>query len=171
MEDKITIRPGAQEDVKYLVEWLQQPNVLQWFPLYDLREIEDAANLWISYTQLNSVLTALWDGVPCGITNLYIHLFKKLAHQCLFAIIVDERHRGKGVGTKLLHALQDLAKNQFKIELLHLEVYEGNPAIHLYKRMGFVEYGFQRLFIKEPDRYLGKIMMQKSLIKNAELPL
>ena len=58
---------------------------------------------------------------------------------------------------------KSLPKNNFDIELLHLEVYEGNPAIHLYQRLGFVQYGYQRHFIKQNGQYLGKIMMQKAL--------
>jgi len=162
-QNPISIRPGIQEDMKYLIEWLQQPGVLQWFPLADLREIEDAARIWISNIKFNSVLTALWDGEPCGIATLYIQTFKKLAHQSLFAIIVDEKFRGKGVGKHLLTDLEQLAKEQFQIELLHLEVYEGNPAIHLYQRLGFLQYGYQRHFIKQNNQYLGKIMMQKAL--------
>jgi RimJ/RimL family protein N-acetyltransferase len=159
----LTIRFGEEADQKYLIDWLLQPGILEWFPLADIREVEDAARIWVSYYKYNAVLTALWDSVPCGIANLYLQPYKKLAHQCLLAIIVDEKFRGKGIGTKLLEELMKLAKERFKIELLHLEVYEGNPAIRLYERLGFTQYGFQRHFVKEGDKYLGKILMQKSL--------
>jgi putative acetyltransferase len=89
--------------------------------------------------------------------------YKKLAHQCLFAIIVDEQYRGKGVGTELMNALMLMAKNSFQIELLHLEVYEGNPARRLYERMGFTQYGIQRHFVKDQGKYLPKVLMQKVL--------
>ena len=164
MSDKhLTIRFSEESDQKYLVDWLLQPGVLEGFPLADLREIEDAARIWISYAKHNAVLTALWDGVPCGIANLYLQPYQKMAHQCLFAIIVDENYRGKGIGTQLMQELMALAKERFKLEFLHLEVYEGNPAINLYRRLGFEQYGFQRHFIKDQGRYIGKIMMQKYL--------
>lgn len=159
----ITIRPGEESDQKLLIEWLLQPGVLAGFPLSDLREVEDAARLWVSYSKQGAVLTALSDGTPCGIAVLYIQPYQKLAHQCLFAIIVDEQHRSKGIGRKLLEALTELGRTRFHIELLHLEVYEGNPAIHLYERLGFERYGFQRHFVKDGGRYIGKIMMQRRL--------
>ena len=162
----ISIREAVESDQKYLVEWLLQPGVLQWFPLSDLREIEDAARIWMSYTKQKAVLTALWEGVPCGIANLYLQPYKKLAHQCLFAIIVDEKYRGKGIGTTLLKELMALAKG-CGIQILHLEVYAGNPAKRLYERMGFVEYGIQKHFVKEvvdgEKVYRAKVMMQKIL--------
>ena len=159
----VTIRPAEEGDKQYLIEWMLQPGVLQWFPLSDAREVEDAARIWISYAEKGAVLTALWDGVPCGITNLYLQPYKKLAHQCLFAIIVDEKVRGRGVGKQLLEALIALGRDKFHLKMIHLEVYEGNPAIHLYQKMGFKEYGVQRHFIKEPTRYLAKVLMQKVL--------
>lgn len=140
-----------------------QPGSRDWFPLYDLREVEDAARIWVSYYKMGALVTALCDGVPCGIANLYIQPYKKLAHQCLFAIIVDQKYRGRGIGTKLLGDLIELGRNTFHLKMIHLEVYEGNPAIHLYERMGFAQYGAQPHFIKEAGRYLTKIFMQKKL--------
>ncbi len=162
-EGSLTIRLAVDSDQKYLVDWLLQPGVLEWFPLADLREVEDAARIWVGYNKYGAVLTALWDSVPCGIANLYLQPYKKLAHQCLFAVIVDEKFRGKGIGTKLLRELMTLAKERFHIELLHLEVYAGNPAIRLYERFGFEVYGKQRHFVKENGKYLDKILMQKNL--------
>jgi putative acetyltransferase len=159
----LRIRLAEAGDEKYLVDWFLQPGVLRWFPLSDLREIEDAARICMSYSKFGATITSLWESVPCGIANLYLQPYKKLAHQCLLAIIVDEKYRGKGVGTRLLEELTDLAKQRFKIELLHLEVYEGNPAIRLYQRLGFREYGVQRRFVKDEGKYLNKILMQKKL--------
>ena len=160
---EISIRWAEESDQAYLIEWFLEPGVLERFPLTGLREIEDAARLWVSYYKQKATLTALWDGVPCGIATLYLQPYKKLAHQCLLAIIVSESYRGKGVGTRLLTELMTLAKERFQIELLHLEVYEGNPAMHLYERLGFREYGVQPRFTKDDNRYLAKIVMQKPL--------
>lgn len=162
-EHPIEIRFGEEADEKYLIEWLLQPGVLKWFPLKDLREVEDAARIWVSYYKYKAVLTALWDGVPCGIANLYLQPYPKLAHQCLFAIIVDERRRNQGIGSKLLSELLALAKERFGLEMLHLEVYRGNPAIRLYERFGFTEYGVHPRFLKDDGLYLDKILMQKQL--------
>jgi putative acetyltransferase len=103
------------------------------------------------------------DGVPCGIATLYLMPYRKVAHQCLFSIIVDQKHRGKGVGTLLLNNLMHLAKEQFRMDVLYLEVYDGNPAINLYRRFGFKEVGYQQYFIKEDGKYLGKTTMERLL--------
>ena len=81
--------------------------------------------------------------------NLYIQPYEKLNHTCLFSIIVREDMRGKGVGGALLKQLMKYAKEKFKIEILHLEVFESNPARKLYERLGFKPFGYQAHFIKE----------------------
>lgn len=161
--DEIATRFADDSDYDRLISWLKQPGVLRWFPLHDQREIEDAAKIWMTNAKQKAVLTALYNGEPCGIATLYIQPFKKLAHQSLFAIIVDENYRNRGVGKKLLTDLIALGKERFKLELIHLEVYDGNPAVHLYERMGFKEYGFQRHFIKDKGEYIGKRLMQRKI--------
>ncbi len=164
MPSNIIIRPTRIHEDQYLKKWLHEPEVLKWFPMTDDREIDDSVKFWMTFVPMGACLTAEWNSVPCGMANLYIPFYKKLAHQCLFSIIVNEMYRNKGVGKALLEALQKVAKEKFHIELLHLEVYDGNPAARLYSRMGFVEYGKQRRFIKEDGDYIDKILMQKRLI-------
>ena len=54
------------------------------------------------------------------------------------AIAVDESRRGQGVGTRLLEAVFDLARQQ-GFKSVRLEVVDTNPAArHLYERLGFV---------------------------------
>lgn len=163
-EDQISIRFAKKEDEPHLVRWLMEPGVLRWFPMCDLKEVQDSSRVWFTYTDHKAVLTGTFDGITCGSAILYISPYKKLAHQALFAIIVDADYRGKKVGSRLLEELIHLAKERFSIELLHLEVYKGNPAINLYKRFGFQEYGVHKNFLKEAkDQYRDKIFMQKIL--------
>tara|TARA_R110002111_G_scaffold178846_1_gene244583 strand:+ start:226 stop:705 length:480 start_codon:yes stop_codon:yes gene_type:complete len=157
------VRVSTDSDKEYLVRWLSDHVVMRWFPVCDRREIDDTVRIWLDYRKKKVALTIEDNGKPLGMGVLYLHPYEKIAHQCLFAIIVDAKERGKGVGTKLLEALEEKAK-EVGITLLHLEVYEGNPAERLYGRCGFKEYGRHPHFIKEEDgNYLTKIMMQKNI--------
>jgi ribosomal protein S18 acetylase RimI-like enzyme len=160
---KIEIRPTPPEEAPYLTKWLIDPAILRWFPMTDAREIDDAVRIWVGYSKFGACFTAYINGIPAGMLTLYLQPYQKFAHQCLFAIIVDEKYRNKGIGRALLEHMMEEAKNKFKIELLHLEVYQGNPALRLYERMGFKVYGTQPRFIKIDGEYLDKIMMQKDL--------
>jgi putative acetyltransferase len=159
----IQIRPAEAEDGAVLSKWLSDPQILRWFPMQDAREVEDSIRIWMSYIKLRACFTATVKGEPAGMSILYIQPYKKFSHQSLFAIIVGEGFRGQGIGTALLEHTQHKAKETFNIEILHLEVYKGNPAIHLYERMGFQEYGVHPRFLKVGDEYIDKILMQKNL--------
>lgn len=160
----VEIRYTELTDGKDLREWLLDPNVNRWFPMADMHESEDATNRWIGFARWRCSLTAIRDGKPIGLCTLYLQPYKKLAHQCEFGIIVSDKERGKGVGTLLLTSVMALAKETFKIELLHLQVYAGNPAIRLYERLGFTEFGRQNTWIKENDgTYTARIFMERNL--------
>ncbi len=159
----LSIRLSIPEDVELFKRSLQAPDVLRYFPMYDIREIEDSARIWEIYCKKGASLTAVVDGVDCGIAFLNLQVYKKFTHQCLITIIVDEGYRNQGVGTALLQELFKLAKETFHLEMLHLEVYATNPAINLYKRMGFKEFGVQEKFIKEKGKYIGKTLMERYL--------
>ncbi len=161
---EVQFRVMCDADLFYLKKWLLDPVVIGWFPMSNLQEVEDALKVWQTYARLGSVFTAEVNGVPCGVANLYLQPYEKLKNQCLFAIVVGEEHRGKGIGTRLLKHIMHEAKHKFGIRNLHLEVYEGNPAYNLYKRLGFKEYGKHERFLKEADgSYHSKISMQIDL--------
>jgi RimJ/RimL family protein N-acetyltransferase len=159
----LTVRYTQPSDAEHLKSWLMDPEVSTWFPMANEAEIDDAVRRWISFSRIRSSLTAEMNGVPCGIVTLYIQAYRKLAHQSEFGIIVGKGHRNRGIGSFLLKSMMRLAKEQFRLELVHLQVYAENPAIHLYKRLGFREFGKQTHWIKEKDRYVGRIFMERFL--------
>lgn len=163
MSAELKITFSSIEDGELFKNLLLQPDVLQYFPMYDLREIEDSVRIWEIFCRKKASLTAIKDGNRCGLAFLNLQGYIKFSHQCLITIIVDQKYRGQGIGKKLLEDLCILAKEGFQMEFLHLEVYETNPAINLYRRMGFVEFGIQKKFIKENNHYIGKIFMQRDL--------
>jgi putative acetyltransferase len=158
------IRFTEISDGKYLKEWLDDDGVNRWFPMHDAPEIEDAVQRWVGFSRYRCSLTAVVDGVPKGIATLYLQPYRKLAHQCEFGVIVAPDSRGKGIGNFLLEQLEKLAKDTFKIELIHLQVYQDNPAKRLYERRGYKAFGEQSKWIKEINgTYTGRTFMEKYL--------
>ena len=160
----ITIQPSLFEEEVYLTQWLSEPETLQWFPLSDAKEIEDAVKIWMGYSKLHACFTAFVDQEVAGIVSICLQPYIKLSHQSLFSIVVGKQYRNRGVGKALLEHIIEIGKTKFHLEILHLEVYEGNPAIRFYQRLGFKEYGRHPHFIKiREGEYLDKIMMEKPL--------
>ncbi|MCY3974117.1 MAG: N-acetyltransferase [Simkaniaceae bacterium] len=161
----IRIRNTRPEDLARVEEWLLHGEILDGFPMVDRRETDDALRFWGRYIEHKMSITALYKKNQAGCANLYVREVEKLKHQCLFVIVVGTEYRGKGIGTILTRELERLAKEVFHIEILHLEVYENNPAIALYERLGFKRYGVHPQYLKNTDgSYYDKILMEKSLI-------
>ncbi len=161
---ELFVRPTQLEDALELKKWLLDQEVAPYFPMQDQVEIEDAANRWVGFCRYRCSLTAVEDDHPIGLCTLYLQPYRKLMHQSEFGIIVSPTHRGSGIGTRMLKALFELAKRDFSLSLIHLQVYQGNPAIRLYERMGFREFGRQSKWIKESNgSYRGRIFMEKDI--------
>jgi len=162
--NEIEIRFSDGTIEKPLFKWFEEPGVLRWFPCQEKKEVEDTVKMLIGFTKWRCALTAYIDNKPVGFAVLFLHAYKKIAHQCLFGMIVDEEYRNQGVGTQLLLHLIELGKKNFKLEMLYLEVFEGNPAISLYRRFGFNEVGYHKYWLKESDgSFRSKIVMEKVL--------
>jgi ribosomal protein S18 acetylase RimI-like enzyme len=70
-------------------------------------------------------------GEPIG--RLYVDRRPKSVH--ILDIALLPAHRGAGVGTKLLHQLQEEARAASLPLRIHVEKF--NPALRLYQRLGF----------------------------------
>lgn len=68
----------------------------------------------------------------------------------LLLLAVSRQHQGQGVGAMLLERFARIAQAK-GVEKLHLEVRDGNPALHLYERFGFREVGRRRNYYSGND--------------------
>ncbi len=160
----LEVRLSEEADGEHWAAWLTERDVLRFYPMEGGEERKESVARMQSYARWRASLTAVYHGEVAGIGYLNLHPYRKIAHQAIFTIIVGEKFQGRGIGTELLGHLERMAKDSYRIEVLHLEVYEGNPAHRLYRRLGYQDFGFQSHFIREaPGEYRGKIMMEKYL--------
>lgn len=71
------------------------------------------------------------EGVPIG--RLYVAPWEREIRIMDIALLPE--HRGMGLGTQLVRALQDEARSAGKTLTIHVERF--NPALRLYERLGF----------------------------------
>ena len=96
------------------------------------------------------VLLMLAHGSESG-TLLGFSLSRSVADESeLLLIAVSPEHRRRGIGRGLLHNFLDHAHSD-GITRAHLEVRDGNPAIHMYRRAGFEPIGRRRNYYHGPD--------------------
>lgn len=163
-QPSVNLRKSVITDADYMAEWFKDPEVKFFFPMDNEVERKDAAIRWVSFCRYDASITAELDGQVVGVTTLYLQPYRRLMHNSEMGIIVAPGHRGKGIGTLLLSELIKKAKNVFGIEILHLQVYPDNPAVNLYKKFGFTEFGMQKGWIKDENGdYHGRLFMEKDL--------
>lgn len=83
-------------------------------------------------------LVAEQDDEIIGQISFWAYQRARKKHAGSFGMAVKEAHQGKGVGTKLLSAVTDLADNWLNLRRIEITVYTDNEAaIKLYKNHGF----------------------------------
>jgi len=171
MKEKISdqstydIRYSNQGDLPYLQRWIKDPEVQRWYPMSTEKDYETMTKNWIGFAKYAASITAIYKNEPVGIATLFLMPYRKLIHQCILNFIVDPKWSRHGIGTSLLRNSAHLAKDYFRLEKMHIEVYEGCPAIPLLIRMGYRELFRQEKFIKEEDgKYLSRIIYEITFI-------
>lgn len=157
------IRFSTEADLPYLKKWLKSEGMLHWFPPSNDEELENFAGVWISFAKYRASLTAIFEQNPIGIGTLLLMPYRKVAHQCMFQLIVDPDQHRKGVGRALVRNLKHLAKNRFRLDLIHAEILGENPVTHLLKEQGFTQFARQENFVKENGGYFPRILMEHDL--------
>lgn len=129
-------------------------------------EIENAQTLswFVDRLGASTVLGAFRDMKLVAIAGFAVHQGQKCAHKgSLWGMYVRPGSRGTGIGSQLVEAILDLARQH--VELIQLTVVRDNvQAWRLYTRLGFVDYGLERNALKQDGRYYDEILMEKNLI-------
>ena len=158
------IRYTILDDMPYLRSWLKIEGMLHWFPPDDELEMENFIRIWMGFARYSAALTATFDNQPIGMATLYLMPYRKVAHQCMFQIIVDPKYQRKRIGYSLMKNMIHLAKNYFRLELINVEILdEKNPLISLLKKLDFYEFARQEKYIKENGEYFSRVLMERQL--------
>lgn len=161
--DGLDIRYTYVTDIGYLREWINHPSVMPWFPMSTEKEIEDAIQCWIGFCRWSSSLTVTIHHVPCAIGTLFLMPYRKVAHQALFKVVVDPKWQRRGIGETLIRNLKHLAQNYFRLEMIGIEMFEGNPIESILKKQGFKEIFRQNHFVKDGEGSRARVFMEVQL--------
>lgn len=157
------IRFSVAEDYSYLQEWFQSPEACDDFP-FGVKEQDDALKNWIGFAKYKASLTGMIDDLPCAIGTLFLMPYRKVAHHCSFYLCVDPKHRRKGLGTSMVRNLLNLAKTRFRLEAVHVEIYEPSSILPLLLKTGFQEIVRQDNFVKINGNPRARIILEHPLV-------
>jgi ribosomal protein S18 acetylase RimI-like enzyme len=111
---------------------------------------------WITNSQ---VFGAFQNSQLIGIAAFGVFTGRKDSHKgWLRAMYVRPDHRRSGAGRMLVEATLQAARQ--RVEIIQLSVVSDNlPALRLYQRLGFQQYGFEKRALKHNGRYYDEIHM------------
>ncbi len=153
MEKKLTesqeydIRYSELPDGDYIKKWLVDKDTSPWYPPEDDTDREMFVRNWIGFSKFKASLTAVHKNIPIGVATIYLMPYTKVAHISMVYFIVDPAFKHQGVGASLLQNIKNLAKNRFRLESMHCEVYAGCPAAPLLSKCGFKDIIRQENFV------------------------
>lgn len=160
---KIEIRRAEPGDYKAVQQVHAQPRAI-WgtlqvpFPSEELwkKRLSEAADEMVA-------LVGCVEGEVVAMAGL--HLYPKSPrrkHVGYIGMAVHDKWHSKGVGTALMKAIIDLADNWLNLARLELNVWTDNePALRLYKKLGFEIEGTQRKFAFRDGAYVDAYAMAR----------
>lgn len=110
------------------------------------------------------IITGKINNQIVAIGNLSAKSNQRFQHRCSLGISIQKDFWGKGIGTIIMKLLLDYAK-KLDFEIAELSVVKDNvAAYHLYKKLGFEEYGiFKKALRYQDGTYADLIYMIKEL--------
>lgn len=160
MED-IIIRDSIFQDCDMFYKWETSPSVTEFFSIKDNLTYEELIREYV----LNDVddtkrqYTILKGNTIIG--RIYLaNINHDLDSLEIYRIYIGDRDlRNRGYGKKALLWILHKVFIENSFNRVYLDYYTGNPAWHLYKKIGFVHEGVARQACKKMDRYYDTHIM------------
>lgn len=129
------------------------------FP-FDFEEKEEALKNWIGFSRFKASLTGVVGNQPCAVGTLFLMPYRKVAHHCSFYLIVDPAYRKKGIGTSMVRNLLHLAKTRFKLEGVHVELFEPSPMLSILQKLEFKLNAIQEDYVHVDGTFRSRLLLE-----------
>ncbi len=153
------IRFTEEGDYDFLSRWVSVEGGSDPFP-FAPDEKEGSLKNWIAFSQIASSLTGTWKGVPCAISTLFLMPYKKVAHHCSFYLLVDPAYRRQGIGASMLKNILHLGKTKFRLESVHVELFEPSDLLPLLEKVGFQLFARQENFMHWNGKERARLLLE-----------
>jgi len=164
---EISLRALEPEDLELLYEW--ENNVSYWtisnttvpFSKYTLkRYLEDSHKNIYETGQVRLMIEHIPDNATIGTIDIFdFDPFHKRAG--IGILIANEQYRRKGYASMALKCLIDYCFGILMLHQLYCGIIANNcESIDLFKKLGFVQSGIKKEWIRTSDGYLDEYIFQ-----------
>jgi putative acetyltransferase len=159
---KITIRHSEKKDIQCIKEIYAQPSCYAGTLQLPYPSLDKWHKILNNLPENFHSLVAVIDGIIVGQIGMEVFAHPRRKHVANMGMGVSEPYQGKGVGSKLLQTMLDLAHNWLAVTRIELEVYTDNlSAIKLYKKHGFVTEGTAKNYAFRNGEYVDVYLMAR----------
>ena len=161
MRNAVTIRAARADDCHDIHELFACPGVVRntlQLPYVSL----DKRKAQLQNSSPNDyALVAELDGKVVGSIDVS-RKRNRLTHVASIGMAVHDDYQNIGIGTALMQAALDMTDNWLNIRRVELDVYTDNlPAVHLYKKFGFVCEGVRKGLAFREGKYVDAYHMAR----------
>jgi len=168
-DTEVKLRAPRWEDLEELLEFINDLVEEEAMIAASQKETHESETDWLArkLTNLekdkNVAVVAEVDGIVVGNCELTPR-FGRMSHVGSLGISVKDGYRDRGIGQEMMRELERQAP-RLGLETIYLEVFSTNErAIHVYRKMGYVETGRIPGCIKYRGGYVGSLIMTKHLV-------
>lgn len=152
----VTLDAICPEMDETLREWRNDPNVRNWCRQVGLISPRDQERWMITQNDDKSMqmfaihepTTSNLVGV-CGLTSIDL-----ISRRAEFSLYIGTNKQGFGFGQMALKTLCKFGFDELGLNSIWGESFQGNPAMTMFKRIGFKEEGVRRQFYFKNGRFL-----------------
>lgn len=153
------IRYSELSDLEFLNGCFPDSASCDPFP-FDFDEKEEALKNWIGFSRFKASLTGVIGNQPCAVGTLFLMPYRKVAHHCSFYLIVDQKFRRKGIGTSMVRNLLHLAKTRFRLEGIHVEIFEPSQLLPILQKLGFKLNAIQEDYVQIDGTLRSRVLLE-----------
>jgi RimJ/RimL family protein N-acetyltransferase len=168
---KLTIRPSRLSDAEAMIDFINPISSERTFITFQgeqltLKEEQSyLKNMVKKVKNHESVqLLAIHDGKVVANTSIELNI-RVNHHVGTFAIAISKEYRGEGLGSTIIDLLFQYAKeNLSSLKIVELKVFANNErAQHVYRKLGFKEYGRLPQGVFYQGEYIDEIFMYREI--------
>jgi RimJ/RimL family protein N-acetyltransferase len=142
-DKKVRLKGTDETDVSYAHSWRNDPKIRQWCRQYTDLSVSENRTWWDTLSTRRDVkffgIETTKEGGSVGICG-----FTSINHvnqNAEFSLYIDPEDHGSGYGKDALYTLVRHGFEDFNFHRIWGEVFEGNHAKEMFKKLGFQEEG------------------------------